>query len=395
MALAVTEEQVALAESVSGWAERAKVRAAARDLVDVPAVNRVAVRPEWWTGAVELGLPGLAFPEDVGGSGATVVDLAVVMEELGRHIAHGPLLASAVAGLVLTVSRQAAGPSPVLDEVLSALADGSATAVVALEADVTASPGAGGVRLSGDAGLVAGLPEARWILTSAKGADGEFWAVVEVGAGVTVEPVDSLDVTRPLARVTFTDAVVVEGHVLAGVDTDLVRDLHVTVRAAEAAGIARWAQETATAYAKVREQFGRPIGSFQSIKHLCSDLLARSELAAAAAWDAASAATTYLEGGLDAEDRRQFAVAAATAGAVSLQDAVVNAKDCIQILGGIGFTWEHDAHLSLRRSLAVRALSGGTAHWNARVSALGREGLRRHRSVTIGRGGRAAATAGA
>ena len=126
-------------------------------------------------------------------------------------------------------------------------------------------------------------------ITSAKGAAGEFWAVIEVGAGLTVEPVDSLDVTRPLARVTFTDAVVPDGHVLGGIDTDLVRDLHVTVRAAEAAGIARWAQETATAYAKVREQFGRPIGSFQSIKHLCSDLLARSELAAAAAWDAASA----------------------------------------------------------------------------------------------------------
>ena len=122
--------------------------------------------------------------------------------------------------------------------------------------------------------------------------------------------------------------------------------------AAEAAGIARWAQETATAYAKVREQFGRPIGSFQSIKHLCSDMLARSELAAAAAWDAASAATAVVEGEASAEDRRQLELAAATAGAIALQDAVDNAKDCIQILGGIGFTWEHDAHLSLRRALA-------------------------------------------
>ena len=92
MALAVTEDQVALAESVAGWAERAKVRAASRAQVDVPALTRPAGRPEWWNGAVELGLPGLALPEDTSGSGASVVELAVAIEELGRHIAHGPLV---------------------------------------------------------------------------------------------------------------------------------------------------------------------------------------------------------------------------------------------------------------------------------------------------------------
>ena len=361
-----------------------KVRPSARALVDVPAVDRVAARPEWWNGAVDLGLTGLALPEEVGGSGATVVELAVVIEELGRHIAHGPLLDSAVAGLVLTAARKSAAEPKALDELLSLLAEGEATAVVALGAVATATDGPGGVSLSGDLGLVSGFPEARWLLVAAKGAAGEFWTALDVGAGVTVDLVDSIDVTRPLARVTLTDAIAPAERVLTGIDSDLVRDLYVTVRAAEAAGIARWAQETALAYAKVREQFGRPIGSFQSIKHLCSDMLARSELAAAAAWDAASAATTYLEGSGDAQDRSQLAVAAATAGSISLQDAVANAKDCIQILGGIGFTWEHDAHLSLRRSLAVRAISGGTAFWNARVSELGRTGLRRHRSVAIG-----------
>jgi 3-oxochol-4-en-24-oyl-CoA dehydrogenase len=384
MALAVTEEQVALAESVSGWAERAKLRHLSREQIDVPAVSRPTARPPWWPGAVDLGLPGLALPEDVGGSGATVVELAVAVEELGRHVAHGPLVASAVAGLALAVARRSATDTKALDELLTLLAEGEATGSVALEAKVTATDGPSGLELSGDAGLVSGLPGANWLLVPARHAGAQIWAVVDIGGGVSVEPVDGLDITRPLARVVLSDAHVPAERVLDGLDAGLIRDLNVTVAAAEAAGIARWAQETATAYAKVREQFGRPIGSFQSIKHLCSDMLARSELAAAAAWDAASAASAVVSGEASAGDRAQLELAAATAGAIALQDAVANAKDCIQILGGIGFTWEHDAHLSLRRALAMRALCGGTSFWNARVSAIGRTGLRRHRTIDLG-----------
>jgi alkylation response protein AidB-like acyl-CoA dehydrogenase len=382
MALAVTEEQVALAESISGWAERAKVRAAARADIDVPAATRSDLRPAWWPGAVELGLTGLALPEDVGGAGATVVELSVAVEALARHIAHGPFVASATAGIVLAAARLHASDTKEIDALLTGLAEGETTGAVALDGSVTANEAPGGLLLSGDAGLVAGLPGGNFLIVGAEG--GTVWAAIDIGSGVSVEPVDSLDVTRPLGRVTLTDVVVPAERVLTGLDAELVRDLHVTVAAAESAGIAAWAQETATAYAKVREQFGRAIGSFQSIKHLCADMLARSELAAAAAWDAASAASSYLEGENLEDERRQLAVAAASAGAIALQDAVENAQDCIQILGGIGFTWEHDAHLSLRRAMAMRALSGGTSLWNAKVSSLGREGLRRHRSIALG-----------
>jgi alkylation response protein AidB-like acyl-CoA dehydrogenase len=384
MALAVTEEQVALAESISGWAERAKVRAAARAEIDIPAVTRSDIRPGWWPGAVELGLTGLALPEEVGGSGATVVELAVAVETLGRHIAHGPFLPSAVAGIVLTAARLTAEDRKEIDSLLTGLADGESTGAVALDGSVTAVDAPGGLRFSGDAGLVTGLPGGNFLIVGARGPSGEIWAAIDIGAGVEVEAVDSLDVTRPIARVTLRDALVPAERLLTGLDADLVRDLFVTLAAAEGAGIARWAQETATAYAKVREQFGRPIGSFQSIKHLCADMLQRSELAAAAAWDAASAASSYLEGDNLEDERKQLAVAAASAGAVAVQDAVHNAQDCIQILGGIGFTWEHDAHLSLRRAMAMRALAGGTSRWNAVVSRLGREGLRRHRSIALG-----------
>ena len=384
MALAVTEEQVALAESISGWAERAKVREAARAEIDVPAGSRTGLRPAWWPGVVELGLTGLALSEEVGGSGASVTELAVAVETLGRHIAHGPFVPSAVAGIVLTAARLAAEDAKEIDALLTGLAEGETTGAVALDGSVTAVDAPGGLRLSGDAGLATGLAGGDFLIVGATGPHGEVWAAIDLGDGVTVEAVDSLDVTRPIARVTLDGALVPAERILTGLDAALVRDLFVTIAAAEGAGIARWAQETATAYAKVREQFGRPIGSFQSIKHLCADMLQRSELAAAAAWDAASAASSYLEGENPEEERLQLAVAAASAGAVAVQDAVHNAQDCIQILGGIGFTWEHDAHLSLRRAMAMRALAGGTSRWNAAVSRLGREGLRRHRSIALG-----------
>ena len=385
MALAVTEDQVALAETVAGWAERAQLRAAARAEVDVPSSLRPEVRPAWWQEAVEIGLQGLAMPEETGGSGASVVELAVAVEELGRHVAHGPFVPSAAAGLVLLAARAGATETKELDEILASLAEGESTATISLDsAGLVATDKAGELRISGDAGLALGFPGATRLIVAATGPDGPFWAVLDLGAGIDADPVDSLDLTRPLARVTLTDAVVPAERLLTGIDADLVRDLYVTVAAAEAAGIARWSQEAATAYAKVREQFGRPIGSFQSIKHLCSDMLARSELAAAAAWDAASAASTFLEGDDPDTARQQLAVAAASAGAVALKGAVDNAKDNIQIHGGIGFTWEHDAHLALRRALAMRNILGGSGRFNAAVTALGRQGLRRHRKVVIG-----------
>ena len=141
---------------------------------------------------------------------------------------------------------------------------------------------------------------------------------------------------------------------LPGLDTQRVRDLAATLFAAEAAGVAAWCSGTAAGYAGIRRQFGRPIGSFQAVKHLCATMACRAERAAALAWDAARAAD-------DAPGEHPLAAAAAAA--LALDDAVDNAKDCIQVLGGIGFTWEHDAHLYLRRALALRQLLGGSRAW--------------------------------
>ena len=155
-----------------------------------------------------------------------------------------------------------------------------------------------------------------------------------------------------------------------------VEDLAATVLSAEAAGIARWALDTAVAYAKVREQFGKPIGSFQAIKHLCAEMLCRAEQAAVAAADAARAAG-------DADDR-QLSIAAAIAAGIGIEAAKANAKDCIQVLGGIGITWEHDAHLYLRRAYGIGQFLGGPARWLRRTAELTQAGVRRRLSIDLG-----------
>jgi alkylation response protein AidB-like acyl-CoA dehydrogenase len=153
-----------------------------------------------------------------------------------------------------------------------------------------------------------------------------------------------------------------------------VEDLAATVLAAEAAGLARWMLQTATEYAKVREQFGKPIGSFQAIKHMCAEMLLRSEQAAVAAGDAA--------GAVDSDDR-QRSLAAAVAAATGIEAAKANAKDCTQVLGGIGITWEHDAHLYLRRAYGISQFLGGRSRWLRRVAALTRDGVRRELHIDL------------
>ena len=171
------------------------------------------------------------------------------------------------------------------------------------------------------------------------------------------------------AAIRLDDVLIPPEKLLAGTDTADVRDLAATLFAAEASGVAAWCSGTAAEYARTRRQFGRPIGSFQAVKQLCATVACRAERAAVLAWDAARAADQA-----PAEHR----LAAAAAAALALDDAVDNAKDCIQVLGGIGFTWEHDAHLYLRRALALRQLLGGSPGWRVRAAELAGRGARRH-----------------
>ena len=175
--------------------------------------------------------------------------------------------------------------------------------------------------------MVLGARPGEYVLADA----GTQWLLVDTSSdGATVEPLTATDFSRPLARVVLESAPAVA----LSVATQRAADVAATVLAAEAAGLARWMLDTATEYAKVREQFGKPIGSFQAVKHLCAEMLLRSEQVSVAAADAAHAASSA--------DDAQLSIAAAVAAAIGIEAAKANAKDCIQVLGGIGITFEHD-----------------------------------------------------
>jgi alkylation response protein AidB-like acyl-CoA dehydrogenase len=345
----ITDEQFAARDLVRSWAAGSRAAAAVR------AVEQGD--PDAWRAPydslAQLGIFGVAVAEQHGGAGGTVEDLCAMVDEAAAAVVPGPVATTALATLVV------ADP-----EVLEALASGRRTAGVAFSADLRFDGG----RASGTAEYVLGAePGGVLLLRTA-----DEWLVVDGTAkGVTVEPLTATDFSRPLARVVLDSA---PAEVLS-FSRRRVEDLAATVLAAEAAGLARWTLQTATEYAKVREQFGKPIGSFQAIKHMCAEMLLRSEQASVAAADAARAAG-------EADDR-QLSIAAAVAAAVGIDAAKANVKDCIQVLGGIGITWEHDAHLYLRRAYGISQFLGGRAGWLRRVAALTQQGVRRELHVDL------------
>jgi alkylation response protein AidB-like acyl-CoA dehydrogenase len=240
------------------------------------------------------------------------------------------------------------------------------SAGVALDGELSFDPSSG--RVSGTLPVVLGAKPGEFVIAAA----GQQWLLIDTGGdGAAVEPLTPTDFSRPLARVVLDSTPAT----MLNVTPQRVGDLAATVLAAEAAGLARWTLRTATEYAKVREQFGKPIGSFQAIKHMCAEMLLRSEQASVAAADAARAAGDV--------DPRQFSIAAAVAAAIGIEAATANAKDCIQVLGGIGITWEHDAHLYLRRAYGISQFLGGRSRWLRRVAALTRDGVRRELHIDL------------
>ncbi|MEV3853321.1 acyl-CoA dehydrogenase [Streptomyces sp. NPDC050095] len=363
MGIAITQEQRELADAVRGWIARAVPPDEVRKLLDAPAAP--GHRPPFWDALAGQGLLGVHLPEAYGGGGGTLLDLAVVVEEAGRAALPGPYLGSALAAEVL---RRAG-----LGQLAGAVADGRRIAAVAFgPGGLSAVAGPEGLILDGAAPPVLTGADADLLVLaaeSAESADGVVWMAVDAETpGLSVRAHESADPTRPTAEVTASGAAVPAGRVLA-VDGTLVRDLAAVLFAADACGGAAWALHTAAEHAKVREQFGRPIGQFQGVKHLCADMLVRVEQAGALVWDAARA--------LSDEGTEVRGLVAALAAGAALDAAYGCAKDCIQILGGTGFTWEHDAHLYLRRAVVARQLLGaGDAH-RLRAVRLAEAGARR------------------
>jgi alkylation response protein AidB-like acyl-CoA dehydrogenase len=308
----------------------------------------------YWPALAEIGIFRVAVAEDAGGAGGSVADLAVLVEQAAHDLVGGPVLATALANLI-TAGR--------LDEDLPC---GVALDFV-VGSTVSVPAASDGVLLTGTWDSVLGAAPGTAVLLPIDQPQGQRWCLVQPDAvGLRVEALAPLDPSTPLARVHCADLRVPAEHVF--VAPHAAGDLLVALVAAELSGLAGWCLETAVEYAKVREQFGRKIGSFQAVKHICAWMLCRTELIRAVAADTAAAVD---------DDGAELPIAAAIAAAIALDAAVETAKDCIQVLGGIGFTWEHDAHLYLRRATALRQLLGGSARWRARVTELTRQGLRR------------------
>jgi alkylation response protein AidB-like acyl-CoA dehydrogenase len=354
MSIAITEDHRALGQTASDFLAKHDARGAARDLLEADTETL----PRFWGDIAGLGWLGLHLPEDRGGSGFGLPELVVVVEELGRAVTPGPFVPTVIASAVINT----AGSVELAARLLPGLADGSVIAGVALASDITVSGG----RAAGTAPAVLGGGLAQVLVLPA----GDDAIVVDAaGGGVTVDVPGNLDPTRRSARVTLDG---VSAEVIPG-GMRVLLDLGRVIVAAEAAGIATECTEQAAAYAKVRVQFGRPIATFQAVKHHCANMLVASELATAAVWDAARAA---------AEGGDQLSLAAAMAAALALAAGDECAQLNIQVHGGIGFTWEHDAHLYLRRATALEAVVDAEAAARA-VTDLVRGGARRVRTIDL------------
>ena len=366
MPIGIAEEHVALQGAVRGWVERHCPPAVPRALLDVPEETL----PPYWSELAAQGWLGLHIGEAHGGSGYGVLELSVVLEELGRVLAPGPILPTMLAASVIAMSNNEAARAELLPQLANgatpgALAGGDGCGLWA--------EGAGDeLRVSGTVRAVLGGNLAEIFVAPAGTDDGAAWVVLDA-ARVSRRELPSVDATRRVAEITVDGVVVPATRRLGGVSGERVLDLVATLTAAEAVGVAQWAVDTAAEYAKERVQFGRPIGQFQGVKHKCADMLCRVELARAAAWDAARAG-----------DDPSGALATAAAIALAIEAAFENTKDCIQVLGGIGFTWEHEAHMYLKRAMTLRSVLGPASRWRTLVCSLALSGTRRGLTVDLG-----------
>ncbi|HSZ38047.1 MAG TPA: acyl-CoA dehydrogenase [Acidimicrobiales bacterium] len=356
MPIAVTEEHESLRRTAQRWLEShsppTEPRALAEAVSSPADTPRSSELPPVWEKMAAQGWLGLHLAEEDGGQGFTLAEVAVVLEELGASLFPGPVLPT----LLVSAALARHADAETRRRLLPGLADGSLTAAVALGSPADADrAGDGSIVLRGAIRPVLGLPPAELVLVPLAGS--AQWCLLDrsvLGDALVPEALPALDPTRTVGALEFAGGELTlppAAQVL--VPDENVRSLALVLAAAESAGLARWCLETASDYAKVRVQFGRPIGQFQAVKHALADMLVAVEQCAAVAWDAA---TAWDE---PAEDQSRH-LSARIAGAIALPGAAHCAKQCIQILGGIGFTWEHDAHLYLKRAMAnLQLVTGG------------------------------------
>ena len=340
------------------------------DMVDMDRIRdasltTAAIDRDVWKAIADMGLVGLTMSSAHGGADSPFTDLAVVFEELGRHVVPVPLLSSVMAAAAL----EKGGTEAQKAEFLPSIASGSSVATVAFFEDAHGSPDhplttatqeAGGWRIAGTKRFVTDAIHADLFVVSADTGDGIGVFVIPAGEGVSVTPIPALDATRPLGELAL-DAIVPSHLRLTGADgSGIVQracDVGVVAIAQEQVGGAIRCLEMSVEYAQSRYQFGRAIGSFQAVKHRCADMLVALEHARSVAWHA----------GATLDDPDEAAIMVPLAKTVCSDAFLKIAGDTIQIHGGIGFTWEHDAHLYLKRAKADSLLLGSVGSHRDRL----------------------------
>jgi len=360
MNFAFSEEQEQLRGIVRSFLEGKSAEADVREQMETESGFDDNV---WKQMGEQMGLQGLIIPEEHGGQGYGYVELIVVLEEMGRSLLCAPYFSTVV--LAANTLLQS-GDAEAQAEHLPGIAAGTTIAALALteenggwdeaSVEMTASGSAGSFTLSGTKSYVIDGHTADLLIVAARTDAGVSLFSVDPGAdGVTRTPLATMDQTRKQAKIEFADVpatlIGTDGGGWATLET--VLDLAAVALAAEQVGGAQMCLEMAVEYAKVRVQFGRPIGSFQAIKHKCADMLLEVESAKSAA---------YYAGWCAAEMNDELPSVASLAKAYCSEAYFHAAAENIQIHGGIGFTWEHPAHLYFKRAKSSELLFGDPAY---------------------------------
>jgi alkylation response protein AidB-like acyl-CoA dehydrogenase len=369
MNLGISTEQRELRESVRRFLTERAPLTRVRELMETADGTDPDV---WRQASAQLGLPGIAVPEEYGGAGFSFAEQAIVLEELGAALFTGPYLASAV---LAATTLLASDDEEAKKDLLPGIAAGETVATLAFTEDggswdpasirlAATKTTKNGWRLDGHKSFVLDGHAADLILVvAATETDGRLslFAITGTADGLTRRALPTLDQTRKLARLAFdhTPARLVGEPGAARAVLDHTLDVAAVALAAEQLGGAQRALDMAVAYAKVRQQFGRPIGSFQAIKHRCADLLLEVEsLRSAVGYAAAAVAASSAE----------LPVLAPLLKAYASEVYSHVAGENIQIHGGIGFTWEHDAHLYLKRAKASELFLGDAGYHRERLA---------------------------
>jgi 3-oxochol-4-en-24-oyl-CoA dehydrogenase len=352
--LGLTPEQLQLSEAVGQFAGRHAPIADTRDDFEALAKGQL---PKWWDALVANGFHAVHLPEHLGGQGGQLIDAACVLESAAKALLPGPLLPTVAAGAVALLGDATSAAEAFLRDLASGV---PAAVVLPDDGDFHARPSGSGWLVTGTSDVFAGACSARVILVGARTEGGDaVWLPVDPGQSTaTVDAEGGTDLVTDVGTLRLDGYRADETDALTGIETDRAACVAVGLVASATAGITQWCVEAATAHLRIREQFGKVIGTFQALQHNAAMLLINSELATAAAWDAVRAVSEPLD---------QHRLAAAGAAVIAVSPAPDLVLDALTLFGAIGYTWEHDIHLYWRRATSLAASIGPASRWARRL----------------------------